>query len=158
MAKPSAVIFLHCSLSNYWNLFILLKDSLCLQYICLWTHIHKLLLTIRPEYISNWNYRSTYRKKLQKHWRILSYFFFTPVLLLLSIALTVTNTFSACLFHISVGRVNPVTFVATLTSHNHGYSGSSMPLPCSISASSSAEQLSSLSFGLAKSPFKLSQL
>jgi len=92
-----------------------------------------------------------------KHWRILSYFFFTPLFLLVSIALTVTNTISACLFVFRVGRINPETFGATLTSRRSGHSGSLMLLSCSISDSMSAAQSSSLSFGLLKSPFQLSQ-
>jgi len=89
------------------------------------------------------------------HWCILSYFFFTPVFLLVSIALTVTNTFSACLFDFRVSRINPGTFGAVLTSR---CSWSSMLLSWSISDSKSATQSSSLSFGLSKSPFQLSQL
>ena len=96
-------------------------------------------------------------KKLVKHWRILSYFFFTPVFLLISIALTVINTVSArwCDFH--EGQINPGTFGTALTSHCSGHSGSSILRSCSLSDSTSPAQLSSLSFGLSKSPFQLSQ-
>jgi len=48
VAKPSAVTFLHCSLSHDQNLCILPKASLRLQYICLSTNIHKLVFTICP--------------------------------------------------------------------------------------------------------------
>jgi len=51
---------------------ILPKDSLHLLYICLSTDSYKLLLTIRPKYISNWNSWSSYLKKLLTHWCILS--------------------------------------------------------------------------------------
>jgi len=96
-------------------------------------------------------------KKLVKHWRILSYFVFTPLFLLVSIALTVTNTFSACLFDFRVGWISLGTFGAALTSRCSWHSGSSMLLSWSISDSTSAAQSSSLSFGLSKSPFQLSQ-
>ena len=86
-----------------------------------------LLLTIRPWYISNCNSRSSYIKKLVKLWRILSYFFFTPWFLLFLIPLIFTNTFSAHLFDFCVGRINPGTFGAALTSRSHGHSVSSMP-------------------------------
>jgi len=91
------------------------------------------------------------------HWRILSYFFFPPLFLCVSTALTVTNTFSTCLFDCHVGRTNPGTFGAALTSRSSEHSGSSMPLLCSISDSSSAAQSSSLSFGLSQSSFQFSQ-
>jgi len=96
-------------------------------------------------------------KKLVKHWCILSYFLFTPLFLLVSIALTVTNIFSACLWNFRVGWINPGKFCATLTSCYTGHCGSSMVLSCSISDSTAAAQSSSLSFGLSKSPFQLSQ-
>ena len=92
-----------------------------------------------------------------KHWCILSYIFFTPIFLLVSIALTVTNTFSACLIDFRVGRINPETFGAALTSDCSGHSESSMLLSYCTSDSTSATQSSSLSFGLSKSPFQLSQ-
>ena len=92
-----------------------------------------------------------------KHWHILSFLFFTPCFLLISIALTVTNSFSAFLFDFQVGRINPWTFGAVLTSQCNGHSVSSMPLPYSISDSKSALQLSSVSFGLSKSLFLSSQ-
>ena len=133
------------------------KDSLRLLCIYLWTNIHKRLLTIRPEYISNWNSRSSYIK-LVNHWRILSYFVFPPLFLHVSTALTVTNNCSACLFDFRVGRTNPGTFGEALTSCGSGHSGSSMPLLCSISDSRSAAQSSSLSFGFSESPCQLSQL
>jgi len=92
-----------------------------------------------------------------KDWRILWYFFFTPLLLLVSIVLTITNTFSGCLFDFRIGPINPGTFGVALTSCCSGDSGSSMLLTWSISDSTSAVQSSSVSFGLSKSPFQLSQ-
>jgi len=89
---------------------------------------------------------------------MLSYFFFPPVFLHVSTALTVTNTISACLFDFCVGQTNQGTVGAALTSCYSGHSRSSMPLLCCISVSSSAAQSSSLSFGLSKSPFQYSQL
>jgi len=132
------------------------KDSLHLLYIYLWTNIHKLLLTIRPWYISNWKFRSSY-VKLVNHWHILSFFFFPPLFLCVSTALTVTNTFSACLFDFRVGRTNPGTFGAVLTSCCSAHSESSMPLFCFISHSSSSAESSLMPFGLSKLPFQLSQ-
>jgi len=95
--------------------------------------------------------------KLVNHWRSLSYFFFPPLFLHVSTALTVTKTFSACLFDFSVGRTNPGTVGAALTSCCSGDSGSWMQLLCTIPDSSSAAQSSSVSFGLSKWPFQFSQ-
>jgi len=92
-----------------------------------------------------------------KHWRILSYFFCTTLFLLVSIALSITNTFSACVFDFRVGQINLGTFGAALTSCCSGHFGFSMPSSFSISDSTSATQSSSLSFRLSKSPFQLSQ-
>ena len=64
--------------------------------------------------------------------------FFPPLFLRVSAALTITNNFSACLFDLHVGQTNPGPFGAALTSCCSGHSGSSMPLFCSISDSSSA--------------------
>jgi len=58
------------------------------------------------------------------HWGILSYFLFTPLFLLISIALTIINTFSACLFDFREGRIHPGTFGWALTSPCFGHSGS----------------------------------
>ena len=92
------------------------NDSLRLLYICLSTDIHKLLVTIRPQYISNWNSRSSYMEKLVNHSNILSDFVFTPWFFLVSIGLTVINNFSACLLDIRVGRTNLGTFGTALIS------------------------------------------
>jgi len=108
-------------------------------------------------YISNYNSRSRYIKQLVKHWRILSYIVFTPLFLLVSIALTVVNTFSACLFDLRVGWINPGTFGVALTSCCPGHSRSSILLSCSISDSISAAEWSLLSSGLSQSPFQLNQ-
>jgi len=92
-----------------------------------------------------------------KHWRNLSYCVFTPLFHLVSIALTVINTFSAYLCEFRVSQINPRTFGAALTSRCSGHSGSSMLLSCSISDSTSAAQSSLLSFALSKSPFQSSR-
>jgi len=92
-----------------------------------------------------------------KHWHILSYFFFTPLFLLVSIALTDIDTFSARLFDFHASRINPGTFGAALTSRCLGQSGSSMLLPCFISYSTSIPHSSPLSSGISRSPFQLSQ-
>jgi len=106
--------------------------------------------------MSNWNSRSSYIK-LENHWRILSYFFFPPLFLRFSAALTVIKSFSACLFDFRVDRTNLGTFGVALTSCCSGHSGSSMQLLCSISDSSSAAQSCSLSYGLSMSPFQFSK-
>jgi len=96
-------------------------------------------------------------KVLVNHWRILSYCCFTPLYLLVSITLTVVITYSGCLFGLHVGRINWGTFGVALTSRCSGYSRSSMLLSLSISDSTYATQLSSLSFELSNSSFQLSQ-
>jgi len=136
--KTSAVTILYCWFSHQWNLYILPKDSLHWLYICLSTNIHKLVLTICPKYISNWNSGSSYIKKLVKHGHILSYFFFAPSFLLVSIVLTVNNTLSACLCCFGVGRINPGPFGTGLASCCSGNFGSSIRMCCSISDSISA--------------------
>jgi len=92
-----------------------------------------------------------------KHWPILSNFFVTPWFLFFSIALTVRHTFWPYVFDFWVGQIEPRTVDASLTSHCSGDSGSSMLLSCSRSDSTSATQSSSLSSGLSKSRFQLSQ-
>jgi len=92
-----------------------------------------------------------------KHRSILFYVFLNPWFLPISIALTVTNTFPACLLDLHVGRINLATFSAALTSCCSGLSGFSMTLSGCISDSTSASQLSLLWFGLSKSPLQLSQ-
>jgi hypothetical protein len=76
-----------------------------------------------------------------------------PLFLLFSIALTVNNHCSAINFHVSVGRINPEELGAAFTSHRSGIGGSSKQWACSIWDSTSALQLSSLSFGLSTLPF-----
>ena len=92
-----------------------------------------------------------------KHWGFLSSFLFILLCLLVSISLTVFHIFAAWLYVFRVGRINPGTFGTAFTSLYSGHSGSSMLWTCSISDSTSAVQLSSLSFGLSKSPFQWSQ-
>jgi len=96
-------------------------------------------------------------KEAVKHCCIPSYFLFTPLFLLISIALTVINTISACLFDFRDGRSNLGTFGVAVTSRCSGNSGSSMLLSCSISDSTSAAQSSSLLFGVSKCPLQFSQ-
>jgi len=89
--------------------------------------------------------------------RILSYLFLVPIFLLISIALTVIKTCSVMFFDLCIGRINPGTFGAGLTSHCSGLSGSSMVLSSSMLDTLSTYQSSSLWFGLSKSPFQSSQ-
>jgi len=49
----------------------------------------------------------------------MSYIFFTPLLVLVSIALTVSNTISAYLFYFRVGRINPETFGVVLKANSN---------------------------------------
>jgi len=128
---------------------------LLLLYICLSTNIHKLRLTICPWYISNRISRSSYIKKLVKHWPILPYFFFTAIFLLISIPLAVIFHLSTCFLDFCVGPINPGTIGTAFLSHYCGHLWSSMSVSCSISHVTSAAQLSSLSFGLSKSWFQL---
>ena len=95
--------------------------------------------------------------KLVKHCCILSYFFLIPLFLVISIALTVTNSSPACLFDSHVHRINLGTLGAALTSCCTGHAWCSMPLSCSISDSTSTVPSSLPSFGLFKSPFQLSK-
>jgi len=67
-----------------------------------------------------------------KHRLILAYFVLIPFFLLISIALTFTNTISACLFDFWVGWIYPGTFGAAFTSRCSGHSRSSMPMSCSL--------------------------
>jgi len=119
--------------------------------------IHKLLLTICPFYICNLNSKSRYIKKRVKPWHGRSYFFSTPSFLLVWIALSIINTSSACPFDILVGRMNPGMSGVALRYRCSRRSISSMLLSCCISYSTSAPQLSLLSFGLSKSTFQWSQ-
>ena len=92
-----------------------------------------------------------------KHWCILSDFFFTALFLLVSTALTITNTLSACLFDFRGGWIDPGTFSVVHTSCCSGHSGSSMWLPGSTLDWTSAVQLPSLSFVLSRSSCQFSQ-
>jgi hypothetical protein len=74
-----------------------------------------------------------------------------------SIALTFINTFSAVLFDLHIGWINPEIFGTALTACFTGLSSFSMPFSYSISDSSSASQPSLLSLWLLKSPLQLSQ-
>jgi len=90
---------------------MLQKDSLHLLYIYLSTNIHKLLLSMRPQYISNWNSRSSYIMELVQRWWLLSNFFLTPIFFLVSNALSITNSLTACLSDLCVGPINLGTFM-----------------------------------------------
>jgi len=129
------------------NLYILPKDSLHPLYICPSNNIYKLQLTICLLDISNWHSWSSYVMKLVKHWFIVSYFVFIPLFLLISNPLTITNSFSAWLLDFRIGRINPETCRAALSSRCSRLAGSLMPSSCSESDSMSAAQSSLLSFG-----------
>jgi len=102
---------------------------------------------------------SNYIKNLVKlHGSIQSYIFFIPVFLLVSIVLTVINTFSVFFIDRQIGRINVQTFDVAVTIWCYGVLESSMPLSSTMSDSLSASQLSSLSFGLSKSPFQSRKL
>jgi len=85
-----------------------------------------------------------------------SYFVLFPQFLLVSIGFGITNPFSPIAFDFRVGRINPGTLGAALTSRCSGPSRSSKPFSGSISGSQSASQLSSQAFGLSKLPFQSS--
>jgi len=87
----------------------------------------------------------------------MSYFVLFPLLLLVSVALTVTSPFSACLIDLCVAWINPGTLSAVLTTRCAGLSEVLIPLPSCVLDSSSALQSSSLSLGSSKSPFQLNQ-
>jgi hypothetical protein len=95
--------------------------------------------------------------KLVNHWQILSYFFFPPLFLRVSTALSINNTFAAGLFDFPVDLTNPGTVGTAPTSCCSRHCKSSMTLLCCISDSSSSAQSASLSFGLSKSASQLSQ-
>jgi len=106
-----------------------------------------------------WNSRSSNIKNLLKtNCPSLCCFFLFPRILLVSVALTVTNPFSVLFIDLPIGRINPGISGAAHTSRCSGHSGSSKQFSSSTSDSLSASQSSSLSFELSKSPFQLSQL
>jgi len=116
------------------------------------------VVNILPSYYSKWNSRSSNTKNLLKTYcPILSYFFLFPLILHVSVALTITNTFPVFFFDLRVSPINPGTFGAAHTSCCSGHSRSSKQLSSSTSDSLSASQSSSHSFCLSKSPFQLSQ-
>jgi len=152
MAKLGPVIFLHRSLSLYWNLYITLKCAFCQLYYSLRINIYIGLLIILPKYFSMWNSRpSNISIQVKHHWPMLSCFFWFPLFLLISIGLTVTINISAFFFNLGDSRINPGTFGVAHPSCCGGVSGSLMTLSCSKSDSSSASQSGSLTFGLLKS-------
>jgi len=83
--------------------------------------------------------------------------FLYPLFLLVSSSLTVINTFSACFFHLCVGRINQRIFGAALTSRFSGLSGSSVPFYCSRSDWLSASQSSLLAYGFSTLALQISQ-
>jgi len=78
--------------------------------------------------------------------------------LLISIVLTIINTFTACSFHSLFGCINPVTLGATLVWRCSVVSTFSHPLSSSMLESLSASQSSSLAYGPLKSALQQSQL
>jgi len=158
LAKPSPEIFLLWSLSFYQNLYMLLNAAFHTLYFCLPTTIHIHLLTILPYYFSKTTPRSSNIKNLGKTYQcILSYMILSPLFHLFCVALTFFDPFPVCSFDLCVGRVKPGWSSVALTSCCSGLSDSLMPLPSTISNSSSSTKLSSLSFGVFKSPFQLCQ-
>jgi len=91
------------------------------------------------------------------HWHILAYFLLIPLFLLVSIILTIIYIVSAFFFDHRISRINPRRFGAALTIRCSRVSESPLPLSSLISDSLSASQSFSLSFGIYKSPFQLSQ-
>jgi len=94
----------------------------------------------------------------ETYWCILSYCLLILLFFLNSIAMTINNTFSACLIHFPVGRMNPGTSRRALASCCSGLSWSLIPLSRSIIDLMSAAQLSSLSIGLTKWIFQFGLL
>ena len=156
---------------NLLVVFLADKDSSLWQCRVQWhsctvrSHITKIYISCQKLYCAG--YTSIYQTVFTSYYslfahnisqtetrRILSYFFFTPLFLLVSVVLTVTKVLSACRFDFRVGRINPGIIGTALTSHCCGHTGFSMQLPYSMSYSTSAAQSSSLTFGLSKSPFQ----
>jgi len=84
------------------------------------------------------------------------YCFCTPLFLLISTGLTVTNNFSACHFDFWVGQIFPARINQALTFRCSRHSAFSMVLSRPVLNSKSATQSFSLSVELSKSPFQLS--
>jgi len=134
------------------------NDSFRPLYLGLLTNIHLWLANIHARNVSIWHSRSdNIKNKMEIHWHILFNVFLVILFLLVSIVLTVIKTIWVSFFYLHVGRINPRSFGAKLTSHCSGVSGSSARLCSSMSASLSASQCYSLSFGLSKSQFQSSQ-
>jgi len=91
------------------------------------------------------------------HGYILFYFFFIPWFLLMSIILIAINAISNFICDYRIGWMNPGTFSVALPFCHSGVSEYSLVFSTSISDWFSTSQSSSLSFGLSKSPFQLSQ-
>ena len=83
--------------------------------------------------------------------------FLVPLLLLVSIARTVINPFSAFCIDLHVGQINPGIFGAALTTQCSGLSDASIPWSGAILHSLLALQCSSLSSELSRSPFDRNQ-
>jgi hypothetical protein len=136
----------------------MLNDAYCLLQVCLLTNILLRLVDILPWHFSTYNSWSNYIMNLVIiHGRILSYYLLMALFILVSIILTVSNTYSTFFPHCHIRRKGLGTFIAALTLRTTGVSQSSLPLSSSVCHSLSASQLSSLSFGLCKSPFQLCQ-
>jgi len=91
-------------------------------------------------------------------WRTVSYLFLIPWFLLVSIILPIINAFSTFFFERRIAQISSGTFDAAFTLCCCRVSESSMLVCSSISHWLSTCQSSSLSSGLSKSPFQLSQI
>jgi len=94
---------------------------------------------------------------VKTYWPNLSYFFLFPFFLLVSIALTVINPYSAIVINLRVGQINPGTFGVALTTQCSELSEAFMPFSGYASDTLTASLSSLLSFGSFKSPFQLRQ-
>lgn len=88
---------------------------------------------------------------------MLSYVVLNFLFLLISMLLTGINTLWACFFDHHTGWINPGTSCTAYTFLCSGVSVTSLTLFYSVSYSLFASQLSSLLFGVFKSPFQLRQ-
>jgi len=92
------------------------------------------------------------------HWHILSDFFLVPRFLLISIVLTVINSFISFFFDLHVGRINSERFSEEPTFRCSEGSGTSTLLSNSTFNSLSASHSSWLSFGISQSQLQSSQI
>jgi len=137
LAKPSPVTFSHCLLTHDHN-FISCQKFPCTRYRSIYWRVFTIYCSPFAHKIS---LTQTLGQATSRSWSILSYFVFTPLFLLVAIAITIRTISPACLLDFHVGRINRGTFGAVLTSCFSGHSESSIPLPCSISDSMCAWQI-----------------